>query len=1122
MLIVFAGRARTHNLASALRERGFEVIEIDTLQGGRRHDVTIQAVLDALVRDIEAGVFAGVFLATPCASYSVLFQPLRRTLDEPYGVAALGKDWAAYLLKHNTLAIATATLALAANKANAFVMIENPARRSDPASPACWRDKSGVIKHPQHCSLFDLPVIQQLAVELKAAQLVLPQCWFGGQQHYQKWTVILASRELIPHMRAFMGCTCTHPFHGKQATGLDENNRSLAELAAEYPQQMDVALAEAMDACCEARLRRQQGDERPTAAHASGGRIAEGPALHPQIAQACQQASLNAPRFASTRNLQPAAASELLTTPFPWTLHANVAEGSAGKKKKQKGRPLPPPAHSMSGSANDTRPSGKVSIEQLYYADVYESTIVPWLRLAAQAMTDVAAGRAPPTVKTLVVPQTLQPLWARGVVYDCSDPNDCVPVKRSAADTAHAGAKQIDKAAFRAMADAIGSTDSDIVDQVCGGGLEPRSEVSMDTVLSFHHKGVAKHFTAVNKIYKEELDNEWVTAPVAHLPYVPIKVIPKNVVMQERPKVADSGELQLHLKPRVTTDLSDGAEDSVNAGVPTEGRQINLPRAQSLAQAAAIIEAMCTGEDSVMQTHIGSTTSAELYAADAESAFRYMPVQHADLYTQGSIWVYQRADGTTVVGVYIDTRLCFGGSYAVNRFERVTTIIAAHARMQQIAFDRANPPPGAVQEASERRLQLVRAGVLPRGESQEMPGFCMVYVDDWNGSSTNDEVPVPPSIQHVGMPSTTRRPAQPLGTAAARVEVHCGLLIHSIRLAGLRDAEPKTQVGRTIVSLGLQVNLNTRRIVCPEARRTMLMEQLRTLRAAVATNESICTATVATLTGRLVNISQVEPELVPHLRAGYALANARAVVQGVSMPLAIVKQRQGGNSQRDWSRLLEAAHTALTTNRGVPLATAAQFHSRTEAGTITVLTDASGEDGFGGWATSPMHPWTVFVVSEPWSSEAKTALANAARPRRERDRSKQPTLSMPAAEAFAAVGTVAAVATQMLVKAVYAIGDCQPAVHAINASASANPQMAAMVQMGTRSTSQWLAVHVKRELNLDADRLSHPSQLAAVTRDAHAAHMNVVRLRLPRHLWLWLDLAIQRGCEEIESPNWPA
>ena len=73
-----------------------------------------------------------------------------------------------------------------------------------------------------------------------------------------------------------------------------------------------------------------------------------------------------------------------------------------------------------------------------------------------------------------------------------------------------------------------------------------------------------------------------------------------------------------------------------------------------------------------------------------------------------------------------------------------------------------------------------------------------------------------------------------------------------------------------------------------------------------------------------------------------------------------------------------------------------------------------------------------------------------------------------------------------------------------------------------RTTKQWLAVHVKRELNLDADRLSHPNQLDSVTRDAQAAGWTVVRLRPPHHIWLWLQLAITMGCEEMDSPDWPA
>eukprot|EP00965_Chrysotila_dentata_P042201 1400029-Pleurochrysis_carterae.AAC.1 len=50
------------------------------------------------------------------------------------------------------------------------------------------------------------------------------------------------------------------------------------------------------------------------------------------------------------------------------------------------------------------------------------------------------------------------------------------------------------------------------------------------------------------------------------------------------------------------------------------------------------------------------------YVADAESAYRFCPLQHADCWLQCFVW--WGADGRA--GVVVDRRLGFGGAYAPN------------------------------------------------------------------------------------------------------------------------------------------------------------------------------------------------------------------------------------------------------------------------------------------------------------------------------------------------------------------------------------------------------------------------------------------------------------------------
>ena len=62
---------------------------------------------------------------------------------------------------------------------------------------------------------------------------------------------------------------------------------------------------------------------------------------------------------------------------------------------------------------------------------------------------------------------------------------------------------------------------------------------------------------------REELGEEWLQGPFFELPTVPARVLPRNVVFQQRSRVLEDGSLEHYEKPRVTTDASDGNLESV-------------------------------------------------------------------------------------------------------------------------------------------------------------------------------------------------------------------------------------------------------------------------------------------------------------------------------------------------------------------------------------------------------------------------------------------------------------------------------------------------------------------------------------------------------------------------------
>lgn len=169
-------------------------------------------------------------------------------------------------------------------------------------------------------------------------------------------------------------------------------------------------------------------------------------------------------------------------------------------------------------------------------------------------------------------------------------------------------------------------------------------------------------------------------------------------------------------------------------------------------------------------------------------------------------------------------------------------------------------------------------------------------------------------------------------------------------------------------------------------------------------------------------------------------------------------------------------------------------------------TDASGIDGVGGFVFRAEEPSVVWLVSERWPTEVLEALRAAALQGAERQEARAVgawMLSMPAAELLGSwmVPSAVAAAHGSSPRAVYAVTDCEPAAGALNSATGGNPQMRVALEGARRLARQWLAVHVPRGLNTDADRLSHPAQAVAVAREAAEAGLLVREARVDAVAW---------------------
>ena len=102
------------------------------------------------------------------------------------------------------------------------------------------------------------------------------------------------------------------------------------------------------------------------------------------------------------------------------------------------------------------------------------------------------------------------------------------------------------------------------------------------------------------------------------------------------------------------------------------------------------------------------------------------------------------------------------------------------------------------------------------------------------------------------------------------------------------------------------------------------------------------------------------PELAQHLSGGYAVAAARAQPRRAARAagegarraprrrLGEVRVRRGGRCEAALGEMCDVAEQLLGANDGVAMAAAAEFAPASAAMTLTVVTDASGEDGVGG------------------------------------------------------------------------------------------------------------------------------------------------------------------------------
>jgi hypothetical protein len=151
-------------------------------------------------------------------------------------------------------------------------------------------------------------------------------------------------------------------------------------------------------------------------------------------------------------------------------------------------------------------------------------------------------------------------------------------------------------------------------------------------------------------------------------------------------------------------------------------------------------------------------------------------------------------------------------------------------------------------------------------------------LDDITGSAGLD----PPSPAPEGRPplawdeQAIRALDLILAPAGSRLVAHAIIAVGELSRLDLQVATDKTNLGPSVISLGLLPDVESGTIRYPEGKRRLLMAQIEQTSESLATSGTLERKPLERLVGPLCNLSQLFPEIGAELHGGYRVANVRA------------------------------------------------------------------------------------------------------------------------------------------------------------------------------------------------------------------------------------------------------
>ena len=1136
----------THIQRNITQTGPFPVISIDTVID----ETLDLSCYELRRRELEAarnGLIPAVVAGRPCASFSRLkygdtgsLAPQQRSRKEPWGMRHLHDNprWLERTERDNLQLLWLQDMCIAVVDAGGDFAIENP---------LLPRDED---RFPNHINFFEHPVALAVMNATGATVIQHDQCPLHNRSERAGKLEVHGSRKptgwlVSPRIadafsaafadarhEAMPAHTHTEPVHGFDADG-----QSNSPQAAEYPPEMCWRIAWALlrtpgarPACPMRALVAAAAPPRPPAnGHESDGRTDErtdgrprreasgaagsSPPMPAEPGARAQQPSpqlalsavehlpshwperaaatgpaLNAEReaelpFISARRAEPASVDDLLRRPMP---KVNPPFSSVRRQ------PLPEinwraagRIAQIQGAREASRRGTPIDIGELFRPGVYpEIKRVLGEHIAYEQLILAGESQASPPQNRVWGEDSFSEL-GNACDWDTRSPRDCKPLQPSSAERPIAPRAQAEF--FRREGERLAWPDEEMLRQMTGrGGIESRSRCERVVSIQRHHGGLRKRPEAAIASIDADVAKGRMTEGFAELPFVPCRLVPKNVIMQQKYSL-DGDTLVTRDKARVSTDDSQRPTDGLtgaqftarNEGLDrSEWAPNALPRSQDLAEAAAIFKGYAgrTGE-------LPPPWAAERVAVqmiDLTDAFRELFMQRAELPLQCFVW----RDGAR-----IDLRAVFGTAFLVDFFQRISQMVNAVAR------DRVRRWFQRHYTASEARRRWAEARAAAAADAP--PSFEMIYLDDGSGTCPmrDEEELLPEPLRGEWMEQEeTLSPPPPAHAPAC--DVVLAITWATFVEAGWQISAKKVQRGLSADCLGLDVSTDdsVRRggaLSCPEAkRRGLLLEIERQQESRPVTFERI-----EGLVGRLGHIAQIEPSAKPYLNGMYKLTQSRLNTPRAKLAQAaagripdeqMVRRRvspttiSGGTEVvLAYQQGLTYFHGALSRGVAVPLAVPRTFPALGEPGVAAIFTDAAREHNSGGGAFMALrHPGggdpVLFYTGTEWPDDVAANL-------------RADKTSMPAGEAAILAGVIpalrrAAETRGFLLTHLYCFTDSIATRSMVNHNGSGSPQLNHFaIQMeerllrqadGLAPRLQLLAVHVAGPDNVLADAIS--------------------------------------------------